>query len=43
MRIPGKRLKRRRLIEGGRFIVAIDLEMAYFTRVNDGESNAQLV
>lgn len=27
VRIPGKRLKRRRLIEGGRFIVAIDVEM----------------
>lgn len=27
MRIPGKRLKRRRLIEGGRFVVAIDVEM----------------
>lgn len=27
MRIAGERLKRRRLIEGGRFIVAIDVEI----------------
>jgi hypothetical protein len=27
MRIPGKRLTRTRLIKGGRFIVAVDVEM----------------
>lgn len=27
MRIAGKRLKRKRLIEGGRFVVAVDVEM----------------
>lgn len=27
MRIQGKRLKRKRLIQGGRFVVAIEVEM----------------
>ncbi|HQU45356.1 MAG TPA: hypothetical protein PK867_21245 [Pirellulales bacterium] len=27
MRIAGKRLKRTRLIQGGRFVVAVDVEM----------------
>lgn len=27
MRIPGKRLKRTRLIQGGRFVVAVDVEV----------------
>lgn len=27
MRIPGKRLKRTRLIRGGRFVVAVEVEM----------------
>ena len=27
MRIPGKRLKRTRLIQGGRYVVAVEVEM----------------
>ena len=27
MRIPGKRLKRTRLVRGGRFVVAVEVEM----------------
>lgn len=27
MKIPGKRLKRTRLVRGGRFVVAVDVEM----------------
>jgi hypothetical protein len=27
MRIPGKRFKRTRLVQGGRYVVAIDVEM----------------
>jgi hypothetical protein len=27
MRIPGKRLKRTRLVQGGKFVVAVEVEM----------------
>jgi hypothetical protein len=29
MRIPGKRLKRTRLVRGGRFVVAVEVEMVF--------------
>lgn len=29
MRIPGKRIKERQLIEGGRYVVAVDVDLVY--------------